>query len=113
MDKIWLIIIDGISEGPYSITELKRHRQFTPDTLAKHIYAEHWVQARFIPELTKVFEDDEPEETGGTEEEPTQKEVAPNDEIVIDWREPPQFFWLIVVLVLLTYTLFQLMQTNQ
>lgn len=109
MDKVWLIIIDEKEEGPYSIRDLKNDPRFTPDTLTKHIKSQYWVQARFIPELKKIFEDEEvddsPCENGADE-------WLPSSEIAIDWREPPQIFWLLAVIALLIYTVARFIQLD-
>lgn len=104
MEKIWFIIIDAQEKGPYSIENLKHLPQFTPDTLARKAGSNTWNKARFIPELKKIFEDDEKETSI---EAPVIQQLPPANELVIDWKEPPQFIWLVVVVILLIYTIFR------
>jgi hypothetical protein len=105
MEKIWIILIDGREEGPYSIQDLKAHSRFTPDTLTRKAHTKQWQAARDIAELKRVFKDDE-RETVEIECEPVK--APPSDEIVMDWEEPPQtYLWLIVAALLLLYILYR------
>ena len=109
MNKIWYILVDGNSQGPWTFDELKANRSITPDTLAWKEGFVHWKKIRDIPELQALF-DDSPE-TDETEEncEPI-KEGSPQDGLVMvmDQREPPYILWLLVAFISLMYVLLRL-----
>lgn len=113
MQKIWFIKIQGQKEGPYSVEDLKRDFRITPDTPVWKEGFPDWVLIRYIPELKDVFADEE--ETKNEEAEESQdalklKAKQTFDELAIDWRSepPPVYLWVLIGLVLLVFTLYQL-----
>ncbi len=58
MNKEWFILVNGNQEGPYSLRDLKRHPQVTPDTLVWKKGWKEWMAIRFVPELKDVFKDE-------------------------------------------------------
>lgn len=102
-EKIWYIKIDGQEEGPYSFKELKLDKRITPDTLARKKKHPLWRPIRKIPELRKLFFDDE---SFDSEEDLTPG--LPRDELtLVMQRDPPYFFWwLLIALVLFAYIIY-------
>ena len=106
MDKIWYIVSDGRPEGPYSLSELKKERQITPDTFVWKEGFEQWKRARDVPELKVLFRGHGEEE----QEEPsanTQK-LPPQDELAIEIGGPPNLFWILLAMILIVYLIAQL-----
>lgn len=110
MEKIWIILINGKEEGPYSVRDLKLHPSFDPDVLVKKVGSFRWVAARYVAELKEVFEDEGPCDD---DSEAPYEEVTPTDEMVIDYRQdPPQtFLWMVIAAVLL-YILYRFFDLN-
>lgn len=106
--KIWYIKISGNKEGPYSIDDLKRHPQMTPDTLVWKEGFNDWIQARNVPELDILFED---------EEQPVElkdkfkiEAASPENSILAleSSNFPSFFFWLFaIILILFVYAYYQ------
>jgi len=107
MEKIWYILIDGKKEGPYSVSDLRRHFRVTPDTLVWKEGFAVWVPLRQVPELKAVFED---EKQGEEEDTSLVKKVTPESELVLAMRrEPPSlWFWLLITCIVLAYAFYQL-----
>lgn len=104
MEKCWFLLIEGQKKGPFSFWDLKEMPELTPDTLAWKEGMESWLPIRKIPELAKLFKDEE------EEEEPLKPKISLKEEsaITLDFVEPPFFLWLIFVLAVLSYVIFQL-----
>jgi hypothetical protein len=107
MKKIWYVSINNTQEGPYSVEELKRDDRITPDTLAWKEGFPRWIPIRDIPELRKIFKD---EERGDNDEDENEKKRAITlyDEVALAYQQDPNsIFWLIVVILALIYSLYQ------
>lgn len=115
MTKEWFILIDGRQEGPYSFEELKRNPFITPDTLAwKKGYAK-WQPIRAIEELKELFKDE-------SEAVPTEERLKPKkpfskleteQDILALQRDPFQFFfWILILLLVLIYVVYQFYGTS-
>ena len=111
MDKIWFIIIDNKSEGPFTYDELRCDTRIVPDTLAWREGFVNWKKISDIPELKTIFEDvskkdDEEEQISLLKKDPLQDELVLE---MLDMRqEPPYFIWIILALVSLLYIILQL-----
>lgn len=102
MERVWFIQINGNKEGPYSISELKRDRRITPNTLVWRKGFPEWVPIRFVKELKVVFED-EPAPVKTEEDRDKMRQVAKGkNEIALDLRKdfPPYVVWLLLALLL-------------
>ena len=77
MMKEWFIQIDGSSQGPYSIEDLKRDDRITPDTLVWKEGFANWVPMRKVAELEEVFRDVEENPSSEEEEEEENKPKKP------------------------------------
>lgn len=97
MDKIWFICIDEKEEGPFSAKELAEDPRVTLDTLVWREGFPDWVPLRRIKSLRKYFEresqDREPEE-------PAPLKLTPQEELVIDHGKDPNFYFLLLALLL-------------
>ncbi|MFN4174263.1 MAG: DUF4339 domain-containing protein [Parachlamydiaceae bacterium] len=108
MDKIWYIIIDGATLGPFTELELRRRDGITPDTLCWREGFAGWMAMRDVPELKKVFEDDEPLETS-EELEGEEGEKSPDGELALAVKDPNYvFWWLVIAALILSYILSKL-----
>ncbi len=118
MKKTWYIKIRGKQKGPYTLDQLKRNREITPDTLVWSPEFEAWIPIRNIPELQEIFKDPgKPKKEPGFPEEEDEEEdgilgmakkgkkLAP--ELVLEFQSPPPFtfFWLWIALASLALIL--------
>lgn len=106
MKKIWYISINNTQEGPYSVEELKRDHRITPDTLVWKEGFPRWIPVRDVPELRKIFKDEDKSD----DEEEKEKKPSINlyDEMALAYQQDPNsIFWLIVVILALIYSLYQ------
>jgi hypothetical protein len=111
MDKIWYIDVNGKSEGPFSIDDLRRDLRITPDTLVWKEGFPSWKPIRKVPELKAVFADEpDPKKPKPADPELPAKAVPPSQsELVLDLKkEPPYFFWFLIIIAAIIYFLTQL-----
>ncbi|MBA3957652.1 MAG: DUF4339 domain-containing protein [Parachlamydiaceae bacterium] len=109
-DKIWVILIEGHSEGPFSLLQLRYDTRITPDTLAKRQNGEEWRPIREIPELAILFADDEPLEEIGPGKA---GKVIPGKEGMVlsaQYDYPPMLIWLFILLIVALYVFYQFNQ---
>lgn len=107
--KEWYIDIDGATEGPFSIADLRHDLRITPDTLVWKKGFDKWVPIRSVAELRDVFRDPEEQSPKHPHQEMDEQAAQPQDELVIDMSgEPPDFFWILIILLALAYFLIQL-----
>lgn len=109
MTKIWYILIDGKSEGPWTFDELKENSKITPDTLAWKEGFDNWTKIRDIPELKELFEEvSKPPEV--EESTDSLEEKSLQDELVLEMgqQEPPYMLWFLIAFVSLMYVILQL-----
>lgn len=105
MEAEWFVLLNGNQAGPYSVAQLKRMEEITPDTLAWRKGMIKWLPIREIPELKELFKDE------GIFPSPTVPESAAGvEDLTLNFpqADPPIFFWLLFLLVLLAYALFQI-----
>jgi len=113
MEKMWYLNIKGKEEGPYSVSDIKRHPLVTPDTLAWREGMESWKPIRRIPELKEVFKDKKPPEE---EEEKKPKPFTPisaqEDELALDHYKDPNFLilWLLIIVLIGMYVFYMMRQ---
>lgn len=108
MEKIWYIILDGATLGPFTELELRRKVGITPDTLCWRDGFADWTPMRDVPELKKVFEDDEPLEADD-EEDGISKENGGDAEVALAVKDPNYvFWWLVIAALILSYLLSKL-----
>ena len=109
MDIIWYIRINDSTEGPYSFDELKSDRRLTPETLAWRNGFSKWLPICEIPELKDLFKQrKKPSKTPVTEDVPTVNSITANQLVLEANLEPPYYFWILVILTILTYLFFHL-----
>jgi hypothetical protein len=105
-DQIWFILFGEQKEGPYSLTQLKNHPSFTPDTYVWKEGFPDWKLARDVPEIQEVFKD-EP----SSEPEPQQvkwKKLEEEDEaLILDNAHNPFPFWLILLALFFLFLFYQ------
>jgi hypothetical protein len=105
--KEWYIDLNGKSEGPYSVLDLRLNPFITPETLVWKEGFVKWVPMGSVPELKAVFKD--PEEPRKITPNSDKKVPQVQDELVMDMsKEPPDFLWLLIVALILVYFLIQL-----
>jgi hypothetical protein len=102
-EKIWYVWISGKQEGPFSLSELKRMKELTPDTWAWKPGMLAWLPIRKIPELKELFEEELPQENAEIQEPQMPEEDAA---LALPYAEPPWLFWFLIALVLVLYALF-------
>ncbi len=104
MEKKWYIKIKGQREGPYTVDQLKNHKQLTPDTFVWDEENAVWVPIRTIPELQIIFKDPETKNPVIPEEDievlSKEKDVGA---IVLQLGSEPPFliFWLLFFLAIM------------
>lgn len=109
MDKIWYINVDDKSEGPFSVDDLRRDPRVTPDTLVWREGFKSWKPIRAVPELKDVFADDHNTKKPKPFEVPAKATSTPQNELVLDLKkEPPYFFWFLILIAVSIYFLTQL-----
>jgi hypothetical protein len=109
MEKKWYIKIKGQREGPFTVDQLKRHKEVTPDTFVWDEENALWVPIRTIPELQIIFKDPEtvrnPETPEPSEEENIKalaKEKEAGELVLQLGSEPPSIvFWLLIFLAIM------------
>lgn len=114
MYKIWFILIEGKREGPFAYEDLKADCRLTPDTWVWKKGFDDWKKIRDVPELKKLFEDDDSKkvEEDGDETNLLGKKPA-QSELVMDFgQEPPYFLWILIALISLLYLLIRLYGKN-
>jgi hypothetical protein len=106
MDKIWYIILDGATLGPYSFLEL-RSKPITPDTLCWKEGMEGWTPIRDVPDLKDLFKDPVPL---NEEEDEDEENLRGEGEVASLAVKEPNFifWWLIIAALILSYLLSQL-----
>lgn len=108
MKAEWFVTLGGKQAGPYTLQELLGMKELTPDTLAWKKGMLKWQPIREIPELKDLFKEvdihipDLEVNTDATGEGAK--------DIILDFpqADPPLFFWLIVLLILIAYALLQI-----
>lgn len=110
MDKIWYIEINSLAEGPYSIEELESDRRINPDTRIWKEGFSKWKMIRDVPELKNLFSENKNKQrkkkNNIPEEIPSSLQVG--DQLVLDMRMQPPYFWILVALITLFYIFFHL-----
>ncbi len=107
MNKIWFVSINNTQEGPYSVEDLQRDVRITPDTLVWREGFPRWIAIRNIPELRKIFKDEE-NDTDEEEDKTKKPSRIPYEEMALDYQQDPNtIFWIIVVVLALIYSLYQ------
>ncbi|MBA3602046.1 MAG: DUF4339 domain-containing protein [Parachlamydiaceae bacterium] len=126
MKKTWYIKIRGKQKGPYTLDQLKRNREVTPDTLVWSPEFEAWIPIRNIPELQEIFKDPvKPKKEPGFPEEEEEEEEEEEDgiggflkkpkklapELVLEFQSPPPitFFWFWIALAILALFLLHIL----
>lgn len=104
MEKIWYILIDGKSEGPFSSRQLVKDPRVGLETLVWKEGMDNWTPLKRIRELRRLFE------AKSQNEEEAAPFIRPeNDEIALDYGKDPQFQLLLLLLaiVLTLYVFYQ------
>lgn len=101
--KEWYCLFRGRKEGPFSITDLRRHPRFTPDTLVWKKGFPLWVKASQVPELDQIFKEERKEE----KKQKTQGETRPfSGTEILTARHTPPPYWLLILIVIVLLLLF-------
>lgn len=108
-EKVWFIKINGNSEGPLSINDLKFDKRITPDTLVWKEGFPKWIPIRYVQELKEIFKDEEAEQKPKDQELPI-KFTKIDDEITLDlhYNPLPFLFWILILITLLLYFIFDI-----
>lgn len=109
MDDEWFILINNKKEGPYSFKELKEDKRITPDTLVWKKGLKEWIPIRFVPELADLFKDENVvKPSGSTSSESISADLTQEQATLTIQQEPsPVILWIIILILLLTYLLYQ------
>ncbi len=97
----WFIQLDGHSEGPFSIEDLKKEYRITPDTLAWREGQGEWLPMRSIPELKEVFADDNQAPASENEQEFKPQKLLGEDEVLTVNFPPPYLITGLLLLIIL------------
>lgn len=102
----WWIRFGEVSEGPFSIMQLRSDTRVTPDTLVWKKGFPTWVPIRNVDELKILFVDSQEQDL------PKKEETTPqvDDELVIEAQKDPYdfFYWLLLAVVIICYVLYQI-----
>lgn len=105
-EYLWYVLLNEKQYGPYTFLELKGLRSITPDTLCWREGMTEWLPIRNVPELKDLFKDEHvpPQDL---DENPV---VTPADDLTltIPQVEPPYYLWLIFLIIVIAYALFQI-----
>lgn len=93
--KEWYCLFHGRKEGPFSLSELKKHPRFTPDTLVWKEGFKEWVRAGDVRALDVVFKD----EKKGRRKREEERSLPRGTDILTAGRSLPPPFWFLVLLV--------------
>lgn len=106
METEWYVMLGGKQSGPYSIEELLKIEEITPDTLAWRKGMMKWLLIRDIPELKRLFEDKNQLPLIPDPLVP----AAETEDLTMSFpqTEPPLFYWFLFLMVLIAYALFQI-----
>ncbi len=104
-EKRWFIVINAVVEGPYTLDQLRYDRRILPSMLVCEEGKTQWRPIGKVPELRRVFEDEEQEETP---KEPSSNTIGMNgpEGVLTETPHPGNFGWLIWIIVLLLVWLF-------
>ncbi|WP_226987465.1 MULTISPECIES: DUF4339 domain-containing protein [Parachlamydia] len=104
----WWIKLNEVSEGPFSINQLRYDPRVTPDTLVWKKGFEKWIPIREVKELKDLFVDSEEQDLPLN----LKRNLGSrgNNELVIDTQKDPFdfFYWLILAVIIISYVLYQL-----
>lgn len=105
-DVEWFVILNGKSDGPYSVPELLRNKEVNSNTLAWREGMEKWLPIREIPELKLLFIENEAPPVVPQEVDETDLK-AEDAVIALPSVQPPWIFWILFIILLLVYVLHQ------
>lgn len=103
----WWIKLGEVSEGPFSIFQLRSDSRVNPDTLVWKKGFVKWLPIRQIAELAEVFADASEQRLPADSE--NKQSNSRDDELVIDSQKDPFdfFYWLILAVMIISYVLYQ------
>lgn len=106
----WFIIIDNQQTGPLTLSDLKNHPFFSPDTLVWKKGMKEWSKARFIPELQILFKD-EPEGRPLHEldkKNDAERSLGQESQVSLTLQQDPYqlLLWILLLLIIIFYTIF-------
>jgi len=109
MEKIWFIGIDDQQHGPYNISELKKDKRLTPETLVWREGFVNWTPLKRVKELKDIFKDElDPNDEDEEDIQNKKIKLADKDEIAIDMqKEFPPFLWIILFLIAISYIMYR------
>ena len=106
MNLDWIVLVNGVQQGPYSAMELKKHPGVNLESLVRKKNETKWTAIRFIPELKKLFEKRALSKPLHCQNKDKQRLPLPED-LTLSLPHPDPFFsyfWLIVSLFFIIYS---------
>ncbi|MBS4167503.1 DUF4339 domain-containing protein [Parachlamydia sp. AcF125] len=104
----WWIKVNEVSEGPFSIAQLRGDPRITPNTLVWKKGFEKWIPIRAVKELKDLFADSKEQDLPLN----PKQNLPPfgNLELVLDTQKDPFdfFYWLFLAASVVGYVLYQL-----
>lgn len=107
-EHLWFIIIRQKKKGPFTVSDLKKETELTPDTLAWREGMLAWTPIRDIPELAVLFEDSSYPKAEEGEIASLFGGSAEGAALTLTPADPPWRFWVIFFTLILAYALFQM-----
>jgi hypothetical protein len=108
MNKEWLILVNGVEEGPFTIKELKRHPHVSPDTLVRKLEWKEWVAARQVSELKDLFKDETAPKLLNGKKTPADLSTD-QAALTIDHQDPfHPYLWMLLILSIIIYLIYTL-----
>lgn len=109
MEKSWYLIVEGSTQGPYTLEELMQHEGFSPDALVWCEGMVDWMPAKEVKELKNSFKDRASPPPVIIEEADEETTADPEGEVILAAKKEPPFFliWLIIAALIFTYLAIQ------
>ena len=104
--KEWYCLFRGRKEGPFSVSELRRHPRFCPDTLVWKKGFPRWVKASKIREFEKMFKEEQRRSQG--QKKKGKKSTFRGAEILTSRLTPPPYLLFLFVLIVIVFFVFYL-----
>lgn len=110
----WFVILQGKKKGPFTLPELLRLKGVSLNTWVWREGMDKWERIRKIPELKIFFKESDSQ---GISPLPSEEKFSPKkmgEEVTLSLSnaEPPWIFWLIFLLLIGAYAIWQFYFTS-
>jgi hypothetical protein len=101
LNKEWFLLVGSVKEGPFTLNELLVKKEFNRESFVWKPGMKEWKRAKNVPELAGYFVKEEE-----IEKQAEVKTPSEDSALVISYSEPPWFFLIVALIVVLIYAIF-------